>query len=250
MDPILVIQQDPRLPGTGRLGKRIDAAGLACVEKRAYAGELARIRARDFAALIPLGGTQHAYDEVTDPWFADVRALLADAVDGGVPVLGICLGGQVLARALGGETVQAEEPEIGWLPIEPTPAAASDPVFATLPAPRRVYQWHHDRIEPPPGAVVLARSAHSPVQAYRAGDAAWGIQFHPEADLPLFREWLECNPDAPQQKGADVPAMLRDIEADDEGNQFASDVLDAFISFARERANGVSRRTTERAQSY
>src|SRR5438552_12953415 len=158
MRPILVIEQEYSLRGLGLLGERLDASGLPYRSLRAWDERVDELDARDFAAIIPMGGTAHAWDEERVPALGDERALLSEAVEAGVPVLGICLGGQLLARTLGGEVRTAEASEIGWLELVPTESARDDPVFRVLGAGASSYQWHHDVFEPPPGATVLARS--------------------------------------------------------------------------------------------
>ncbi len=128
-----------------------------------------------------------AWDEERLPYLGRQRAFLREAVEEGVPVLGICLGGQLLARALGAEVRPAERLEAGWLEIEATPEAAGDALLAHLRAPVGVYQWHTDVFDLPDGAVRLARSEQSENQAFRYGERAWGLQFHPEVDAAALR---------------------------------------------------------------
>ncbi len=118
MKPILAIEQDPTLPGLGLLGQVVRARGLPIVSAHAWEGDLDNLRASDFAGIVPLGGSMQSWDEQRLPYLRDERELLREAVDEGVPVLGICLGAQVLARALGAEVRPAEQPEVGWQLVE------------------------------------------------------------------------------------------------------------------------------------
>ena len=153
-----------------------------------------------------MGGNAHAWEADRIPALRDERLLLREAVDLGVPVFGICLGGQLLASAVGGDVRAAERPEIGWLEIVPTDTAGDDPVFRVLEQPAGVYQWHSDVFEPPAGASVLASSAASPNQAFRVdGARAWGIQFHPETTPDLWELWISRHPN--EVRGAASTSM-------------------------------------------
>ena len=110
MKPILAIEQDPTLPGLGLLGRVVRGRGLPITSAHAWEGDLDGARATDYAGIVPLGGSMHSWDEERLPYLGRQRELLREAVDEGVPVLGICLGGQLLARALGAEVRPAERP--------------------------------------------------------------------------------------------------------------------------------------------
>ena len=213
MKPILAIEQDPTLPGLGLLGRCVRARGLPIVSAHAWEGDLDGLRARDFGGIVPLGGSMHAWEEERLPFLGRERELLREAVDAGVPVLGICLGGQLLARALGAEVRPAERPETGWLTVEATPEADGDALLSHLRAPVGVYQWHLDVFDVPAGAVRLARSAQSPNQAFRYGERTWGLQFHPEVDLPLYTGWIQNYTDAPARMGLDPDALEAAVAA-------------------------------------
>jgi GMP synthase (glutamine-hydrolysing) len=226
--PILAIEQDPTLPGLGLLGRVVRGQGLPIVSAHAWEGDLDGLRARDFGGIVPLGGSMHSWDEQELPFLARERELLREAVDEGVPVLGICLGGQLLARALGAEARPAERPEVGWLPVEATPAAADDPLLGHLREPAGVYQWHLDVFDLPDGAVHLARSAQSANQAFRYGERAWGLQFHPEVDLPLYLGWIKNWAGAPERMGLDPDALEASIAAGSPA--FTEPLFEAFCS--------------------
>ena len=162
------------------------------------------------------------------PFLGRQRALLREAVDEGVPVLGICLGGQVLARALGAGVRPSERPEMGWLEVEPTPEAAGDPLLGHLRAPVGVYQWHVDVFDLPDGAVRLARSERGENQAFRYGERAWGLQFHPEVDAPLLAGWLQNYADAPARVGLDRDALEAAVAAG--SPRFTEPLFGAFCS--------------------
>jgi GMP synthase (glutamine-hydrolysing) len=209
--PILAIEQDPTLPGLGLLGRVVRAHGLPISSAHAWEGDLDGLRARDFGGIVPLGGSMQSWDEERLPFLGRERELLREAVDEGVPVLGICLGAQLLARALGAEARPAEHPEVGWLTVEATPEAAGDPLLAHLREPVGVYQWHLDVFDLPEGALRLARSELSENQAFRYGERAWGLQFHPEVDLPLYLGWIRNWEGAPARMGLDPKALEASI---------------------------------------
>jgi GMP synthase (glutamine-hydrolysing) len=235
--PVVVIEQEHSLRGLGLLGERLEASGLPYRSLWAWDERVEDVDLDDVAALIPLGGNAHAWDEEAVPLLRSERLLLQKAVERGVPVLGICLGAQVLTRALGGVVTRASEPERGWLEIMPTEAAAEDPLFGHLEEPTGVYQWHYDVFEPPPGARVLARSTKVPNQAFRVDGAdAWGIQFHPEATPELWELWIARHPVEVAESGVDVEALRRAVYSGAERSlQFRTRFFDAFIARVRSR---------------
>lgn len=240
MRPILVIEQERSLEGLGLLGERLDASGLPSRRLRAWDEALDGLRPRDFAAIVPMGGNAHAWQEDDFPFLRAQRLFLADAVESGVPVFGICLGGQLLARAFGADVHAAPAAEIGWLDILPTEAAVGDPLFDHLTAPTGVYQWHHDVFDLPAGGRLLARSALCENQAFRLDDAdAWGIQFHPEADLELFETWIARNRRYVREAGVDEDALRADVRRGaDASRPFRARLFDAFFDLVRARWRG------------
>jgi GMP synthase (glutamine-hydrolysing) len=146
----------------------------------------------DFGAVLVFGGVMHVDQEERHGWLRDEDDFLRRVVDQRVPVLGVCLGGQLLAKALDASVRPMPSPEVGWFEVELMPEAADDPVFGPLPARFDSFQWHSYAFELPPGAVLLARNERC-VQAYRAGEAAWGLQFHAEVTQPTLEGWLESS---------------------------------------------------------
>jgi GMP synthase (glutamine-hydrolysing) len=229
--PILVIEQELRLEGVGLLGRRLDALRAPYRRFRTWEEDLAGLRARDFAGIVPLGGNMHAWEEDAHPFLGDELRLLEDAVAGGVPVLGICLGAQLLARTLGAEVGPAGRYEIGWLDVEPMQAAAGDPLFGHLHEPAGVYQWHEDVFELPSGAVHLATGELFPYQAFRYGEA-WGVQFHPEVDYEQFEIWIGNHPGAAEANGVDEEELrlaVRRGSAARPSWAFRAGLFDAFV---------------------
>jgi GMP synthase (glutamine-hydrolysing) len=234
--PILTIEQDPRLPGLGLLDRRLAACGAPVHRVRTWIDDLSGLRARDWAAIVPLGGNAHAWEEEAHPYLRHERRLLAEAVEEDVPALGVCLGAQVLARALGAEVRDAGVHEAGWREIVPTRAAAADPVFAHLAGPAGSYQWHTDTFDLPKGAELLASSAAVENQAFRAG-SAWGIQFHAEVDYPTFSEWIGNHPDACRAYGVDEKSLHEEVRRGDATDHaWRARLFDAFIELALARA--------------
>ena len=143
-----------------------------------------------YEALIVLGGPMNSDQIDSYPNLITEVEIIREAVERDMSVLGICLGAQLLAKALGGEVSRNAVREIGWYDIEMTEAGLSDPVLSTFAPKQEVFQWHEDGMTLPPGADLLASSPASPVQAFRFGQHAYGFQFHLETNRPLIDRWL------------------------------------------------------------
>jgi GMP synthase-like glutamine amidotransferase len=146
---------------------------------------------REFDAVLAMGGPMGAGDDAEHPWLAAEKELVRSAVADGRAFLGVCLGVQLLAASLGARVHPAERPEVGLLPVELTEEGREDPLFAGLDDPLVSLQWHGDTFELPEGAVRLARSEQVPNQAFRAGERAYGVQFHLEVTGEMLREWAQ-----------------------------------------------------------
>lgn len=159
-----------------------------------------------FDALIVFGGEQSALDDAKHPYLPRLAALMGRCARAGLPVLGICLGAQVLARGLGATNRLGAAPEFGWREVERL--AAEDPLMATLPDRFPIFQWHSDTFTLPPGCAHLVRSAAAEVQAFRAGPRAWGTQFHFEASRAVVADWARRFPDQVDRMDAGFRATL------------------------------------------
>jgi GMP synthase-like glutamine amidotransferase len=163
-------------------------------------------------ALLVFGGPMNVDEHERFPWLAAETAAIRDAALGGLPIFGVCLGGQLLARALGAPVTRNPSPEVGLLDIELTPAGAADPLFAGWPSRALVVQWHSDTFALPAGATLLATSPACRHQAFRYGDRAYGLQFHPEVTAEMVTEWA----DVPEYADA-----MRRMERAPDGGPFA-----------------------------
>jgi GMP synthase (glutamine-hydrolysing) len=175
------------------------------------------------AFVVSLGSEASAYDDAV-PWLAAERAVLDRAVAGGVPVLGICFGGQHLARALGATVGAASRPEVGWLDIET--------LVPEVVAPGPWLQWHRDAFTLPPGAELLARSPVC-VQAFRHGPHL-GVQFHPEVTPSIVEGWARDHPGSMARAGTEVETVRAGGEVHAAGARVRAFALfDAFLACAR-----------------
>jgi GMP synthase (glutamine-hydrolysing) len=167
--------------------------------------------ASDVAGAIFMGGPMSVHDTDRFPALAAEVEWLSEALEQETPVLGICLGAELLARALGAEVRAAPVKELGWGPVEVT--AADDPLVGALAPRTSVLHWHGEVFDAPPDATVLARSAATEVQAFRAGPYAWGLLFHAEADGALVERWLaepSMGAEAREVLGKDFADRLRE----------------------------------------
>jgi len=186
---VLVVQHE-RGTGAGWVGQWLTEAGLALEVSHPYAGDDLKPVTKYDGAVV-LGGAMAPTDDERCPWLPAVRALMAEAVASSVPLLGICLGAQLLALACGGSVRRGVRgPELGVLDLDVHPAAARDPLFARLACPAPVVQWHWEEISAlPTGATLLAGSRSYANQVFRVGDRAWGVQGHPEVTTEIATEW-------------------------------------------------------------
>ena len=153
----------------------------------------AQLSTERYRGLVVLGGPMNVEDHPTRAHLANEMRAIEAMLEQGKPVLGICLGAQLLAHVLGAPVSRNDTPEIGWYPLHKTAAGESDPVLAPLQADTPVFQWHGCRFGIPQDAVHLARTPSCEQQAFRYGDNAYGFQFHLEMDERLIERWL-ANP--------------------------------------------------------
>lgn len=167
-----------------------------------------------YDALIVLGGPMNLDQTDRHPHLLTEMRLLEQAFARDLPVLGICLGAQLMAKTLGAEVSKNPVREIGWYPLTLTEAGQTDPMLGRLDG-RKVFQWHGDTFAIPSGAVHLASSPTCAHQAFRYGKNAWGLQFHLEVDAPTIQRWIRVNAsELSDGRGVfDVPAILEETDA-------------------------------------
>jgi GMP synthase (glutamine-hydrolysing) len=195
---VIVIQHEPR-EGPGSLA-RLLPPGTRIV--RAWEEEIPAEASR----LLLLGGGMSVSDDL--PFLRAEKTLIQRCVLRGVPVLGLCLGSQLLAAALGGTVSRAPRKEIGFYRVRLLPQAQLDPVCSPSPSDFVAFHWHGDAFSLPPGAVPLAASTMTPLQAFRFGDRAWGLQFHPEMDMELLTAFIETGAADLAEAGVAPDALL------------------------------------------
>jgi GMP synthase-like glutamine amidotransferase len=186
---VLVLQHHPD-EHPGSLGPLLEHAGLALSTVELDAS--VPIPSLDpFDLLVVMGGPQHVWEEDEFPWLVDEKGAIRHWVgELRRPFLGVCLGHQLLADAMGGRVGRMETPEIGVLDIERTADGTSQGPFDGLPPVFPGLQWHEaEVVAPPPGSIVLAENRHSPVQSLRVNDCALGVQFHVEVGPDTIPKW-------------------------------------------------------------
>jgi len=188
---------------------------------------------RNHDAIMVFGGGMHPDQDGSHPWLADEVAFLGAALEARVPVLGVCLGSQLIARAAGAWVGPAPEREVGWLPVQLTDAGRADPVLSALPDVVEAFQWHSYTFELPDGATELASS---PVarQAFGLDGHAWGIQFHAEVTRPMIEVWAAEDTGELPVTHAELLATTDDrIEA---WNDYGRALCRAFLDVADRRS--------------
>lgn len=189
MRKLLVFQHVPFEP-LGTLDRRFKQAGFRIRYVNFHRQPESRIDVDRYHGLVVLGGPMSADQTDRHGHLAYEREAIRRAVGLGLPVLGICLGAQLLALSLGGRLMRGRTPEFGWSAVSPTDAGRADPLIGHFHGRERIFQWHCDTFTLPPDCVHLARSSACEQQAFRYRDHVYGFQFHLEADRALIRRWL------------------------------------------------------------
>lgn len=188
----LVVQHHPA-EGPGTLADHLHAHGVQLEACHTWAGDEPPPGTEGLDGLLVMGGPMSATGDDGFPTRRRELTLIEKALEAGVPTLGVCLGAQLLALASGGRVFPGRAgPEIGWGEVRLRPAAAGDALLEGTGPALRVLHWHGDTFETGPGSTVLASSERYPAQAFRAGDAAWGLQFHLEVDPPAAQAMAEA----------------------------------------------------------
>ena len=186
-----------------------------------------------YGAVLVFGGAMHADQDEHHPWLREEDDFLRHLLRVRVPTLGVCLGAQLLAKAAGADVRPAAEPEVGWYDVELTAAAADDAIFAELPERFPAFQWHYYTYDVPAAAVELARS-RACTQAFRLGDAVWGVQFHPEVSAQQVANWLASDG---ANEGVDVDAVAAETtERISEWTELGTRLCRAFLAAAEREA--------------
>jgi GMP synthase (glutamine-hydrolysing) len=205
--PVLIIQNDVK-EGAGLLASLTRERGIQQETVLGNKADYDRISADDYSALVVLGGAQSAYETDIYPFLLREMELCKAFIEDAKPVLGFCLGAQIIAYALGGRVLPGKQKEIGWYDVSLTAAASQDPLFLKHPRTLLAYHFHGDVIEPPPGAINLAFSELTKCQLFKVGYSTYGFQYHAEADLPLIRDMCENNSEYMTSNGFDHAAIV------------------------------------------
>jgi GMP synthase (glutamine-hydrolysing) len=191
-------------PFLGYAERPLRDAGLDVVERHLAAGD--RLPGLDEVdAIVSFGGDQSAVDLDAEPVLVAEAAFLGEAVERDMPVLGLCLGGQLLAKALGARVFRAPRRIVAWLELERLPGNEEDPIAGALPDRVPALHWNEDVFDLPPGAIELLGPRKEGVEAFRFGAAAYGFQFHPEVDPPALERWYADYLDWVGQAGVPEP---------------------------------------------
>lgn len=204
---ILVLQNSAQAPA-GIVGQALADAGARLDVRLVLEGESMPSDLADYHGILVLGGPMGAHDDHEFPALADQAALIGQAAAGGMPLLGICLGAQLMARAAGARVGRHPTPEIGFVQLEILPDAADDPLFGPLGAPPPIMELHFDSFAIPQAGTRLLASADCANQAFRWGPGQYALQFHPEVDAGIIGTWLEKFIGTPSPVIADAVAAL------------------------------------------
>jgi len=190
---VLSVTHGPTVPG-GVFDEAVEAGGHG-LERWLVPGGAAPGQVTSYDAVMVFGGSQHPDQDDRFEWLGREEEFLREVIAAEVPVFGVCLGAQMLARAAGASVGPASTPEIGWLDVTLTKPGAADPVLGVLPGRAKAFQWHHYTFALPPSATALAESEVC-LQAFRLGEQpAWGIQFHAEVTDAMVSDWVEEDPE-------------------------------------------------------
>jgi GMP synthase (glutamine-hydrolysing) len=186
----------------------------------------------DYDAVITLGGAMHVDQEREHPWLVREKEVLRGLLGSEVPLLGVCLGAQLLAEVAGADVGRARRPEIGWFDVRTTEEASGDPLLGPLAPGFPAFEWHSYEFALPLGATPLARSERC-LQAFRIGAVAWGIQFHAEVARSDLESWIDDYRSDPDAVAVDAEALRNESRARiDEWNELGRELCGRFLKVA------------------
>ncbi|MBN1488514.1 MAG: type 1 glutamine amidotransferase [Phycisphaerae bacterium] len=191
------ILQHVETEGSGTLGEFLAVEGTEWRTVRLHCGDALPTNVGAGDAVIAMGGPMNVDEEDRYPFLAAEKAFLRRVIEADVPVLGVCLGAQLIARACGAAVTRSPVEEVGWGEVALTDAGRADALFEGISSPLPVFQWHGDMFDLPVGGTLLATGTACPHQAFRVR-RAWGLQFHIEATRDMIADWF---PDAPERAG-------------------------------------------------
>lgn len=237
--PIAVFRHVPH-ETLGNLEPVLRRRGLPVLDVEVWRDGIEFPSVGDVRALIVMGGPMGVYEQFLFPFLAREIEFIKEIMAAGKPVLGICLGSQLIASALGSNVYPSGKKEIGWYPLEGTLDAREDYLFSEWPVRSTVFQWHGDTFDLPAGAVRLFSSTLCRNQAFRHGKNVYGLQFHPEVDAAMIDDWLR-QPDADRELAPFGAGKREQIEADtrlhlDGLSRRAAEVFDRFAQLCSDDA--------------
>jgi GMP synthase (glutamine-hydrolysing) len=177
--------------GIGSIAGALERHNIACLDLDLYAGAGAAPELADVAGMILMGGPMSVNDDLS--WLGDEMGAIRDAIHRGKPVLGICLGAQLIAKALGARVYRNPVKEIGWAQVYWTEQAAADPLFRGFLHPETLFHWHGETFDLPNGAERLAYSEACGNQAFRVAGHVYGLQFHAEVTPAIIEDWCRAD---------------------------------------------------------
>ncbi len=207
MRKILIIQHVPH-EGLGTIGGSLRSFGLKADFLKVYENSRMPADIKGYSALIVMGGPMGVYEDDIYPFIKKELRLIESALKGDTPVLGVCLGSQMLAKAAGARVYRGKAKEIGWYRTTLTERGRADGLFTGFPEEFTVFQWHGDTFDVPPGGVNLASSELFPHQAIRVGRRSYGFQFHLEVTEEMISGWIGVNADELRPLKAIDPAQI------------------------------------------
>jgi GMP synthase (glutamine-hydrolysing) len=190
MEEVLIFQHDP-FEDLGFFGEIFEKRKTAFRSIRLFHGETPDQGWDRIRALVILGGPMNARDEHLFPFLRWEKTIIRAAIEDDVPMLGICLGAQLIASAVGGSVYPGAVKEFGWYPVSITPEGRVDSLLGYLPEKPIVFQWHRDGFDLPAGALRLASSVYFDNQAFRLGRAVYGLQFHLQVTPQMISRWID-----------------------------------------------------------
>jgi GMP synthase (glutamine-hydrolysing) len=207
--PTVLVIQHVRSETPGKIGALLRAEGISTKVVRIFEGNKVPDELGEAAGLVIMGGPMGVYEQDRHPFLRQEIRLIEEALKRGKPVLGICLGSQLLASAVGARVRPGKRKEIGWYPVRLTKSARTDPLWKGVAGSFNAYHWHGDIFEVPRGAVSLASSALTKCQAFRYGRSAYGFLFHMEITEKIMRDMARTFTDELRAEGLDRAEILR-----------------------------------------